>query len=329
MKKTVLSGVQPSGMPSLGNYLGAFSQFVKFQDTHEAFYCVVDLHAITVRQDPDELRNNTYDIAAWFLASGLNPENCALFVQSHVHEHAELGWLLSTFTQMGELERMTQFKDKAARHKHNINAGLFTYPTLMAADILLYQAHEVPVGHDQTQHLELTRDIATRVNGAYGEVFTLPKAVIPKAAARVKDLQNPERKMSKSEAGGGCILLADEPNAIEKKIKRAVTDNEGVVRYDEANQPGVANLLGIFAACKNMTIEQAEAHFKDARYGDFKVAVAQAVRDELEPLQERYYAIMADKKELDDILAHGAKKARKRAHKTLAAVKDKIGLVKG
>jgi tryptophanyl-tRNA synthetase len=326
-KKTILSGIQPSGQLSLGNYLGAIKHFVNYQNTHDAYYCIVDLHAITVRQEPKELRENSYALAAWYLAAGLNPEKCAIFIQSHVTEHAELGWILGTFTQMGELERMTQFKDKALRHKQNINAGLFTYPSLMAADILLYHAHEVPVGHDQKQHLELARDIAQRFNGIYGDVFTVPKPLIPKVAARLKDLQHPEKKMSKSSDGGGTIFLNDPLKTVEKKIKRAVTDNEMNIAYNEEKQAGLANLLGIYAACEDKPIEDILPEFTGKGYGDLKKAVAEKVVATLEPIQNRYNELMNDKSELDKILQQGAEKARAKASATLNDVKKEIGFV--
>lgn len=326
-KKTILSGIQPSGQLSIGNYLGAIKNFVGYQDSHNTYYCIVDLHAITVRQDPKELRENSYALAAWYLAAGLDPSKCSIFIQSHVPEHAELGWILSTFTQMGELERMTQFKDKAQRHKQNINAGLFTYPTLMAADILLYQTDIVPVGHDQKQHIELTRDIATRFNGVYGEVFTVPEVFIPKVAARIKDLQYPEKKMSKSAEGSGTLFLTEPMKTLEKKIKRAVTDNEANIAYDEAKQPGLANLLGIYAACENKQIADIMPQFEGKGYGDLKKAVAEKVVATLEPLQERYNALMNDKAELDKILQQGAEKARERATPTLNKVKEAVGFV--
>jgi tryptophanyl-tRNA synthetase len=326
-KARLLSGVQPSGQPSLGNYLGAFQQFVSFQKTHDALYCIVDHHAITVRQDPATLHENTFAIAAWYIASGLDPKKCALFIQSHVPAHVELGWILNTFTQMGELERMTQFKDKAARHKQNINAGLFTYPCLMAADILLYNTQAVPVGEDQTQHLELARNIAARFNGVYGKTFALPETIIPKAAARVKDLQDPTRKMSKSEEGLGTVFLLDDMKTIEKKIKKAVTDNVGAVNLDEKNQPGVANLLGILAACEGKDVKTVTQEWQGRQYGPFKQAVAEAVVSAVEPVQKRYRELMEDKAQLAKILNTGAEKAHHTAEKNLRMVKEKIGYV--
>ncbi|MBI1308403.1 MAG: tryptophan--tRNA ligase [Proteobacteria bacterium] len=324
-KPTVFSGVQPSGQPTLGNLLGAFQPFVKYQDTHTAFFCVVDHHAITVRQTPEELAENTLSVAARYISCGLDPAKCTLFVQSHVSAHAELGWVLNTFTQMGELERMTQFKDKSLRHAQNINVGLFDYPVLMAADILLYNATEVPVGEDQTQHVELARDIATRFNNLYGPTVTVPKAIIPKAAARVKDLQDPTRKMSKSLGGKGTLFLTDSPAEAAKKIKSSVTDSLAQITYDPENQPGVANLLEILAALTHRTPQEAAKEFKGQQYGALKSAVAEAVVQCLEPLQDRYNGLMADKAELQNILRKGAEKARAVAGPTLARVMDKVG----
>lgn len=326
-KPTMLTGVQPSGTPSLGNYLGAFRPFTAFQDETELFLMVVDHHAITVRQNPEDLRHNTLSIAAIYLASGIDPAKCHLFVQSHVPQHVELGWILNTFTQMGELERMTQFKDKAQRHKENINAGLFTYPCLMAADILLYSPQQVPVGDDQTQHLELTRDVATRFNNVYGPVFTVPKAVTPKAGARVKDLQDPTRKMSKSQPGPGTILLTESPTDAAKKIKRAVTDSLGVVAYDPVNQAGLANLIEIMAVCTGQTPQQVAASSQNQQYGAFKTAVADAVAATLEPLQAEYQRYLNDPAELTGILARGATTARQRAEPLLCQVKQTMGYV--
>lgn len=328
MQKTILSGIQPSGQMSLGNYLGAIKRFVETQNEAFTYFFIADLHAITVRQDPAELQENCYSIAAWYLAAGLDPAQCSLFVQSQVPEHAQLGWVLGTFTQMGELERMTQFKDKAARHKQNINAGLFTYPSLMAADILLYQADEVPVGDDQKQHLELTRNVAERFNGVYGDVFTVPEFKAATAAARVMDLQTPTKKMSKSDPGAGTILLIDEPKQIEKKIKRAVTDTIEQVNWDREAQPGISNLIEIYAACKGIAPEEAAQEFAgQTQYGPLKTAVAEAVLEKVVPLQERYKTLMADKGELDKTLAAGAEKARETAAKTLKQVYEAVGFV--
>jgi tryptophanyl-tRNA synthetase len=327
-KRTVFSGIQPSSDSlTLGNYLGALKRFADYQNLDDALYCVVDLHAITVRQDPTQLRERTYAVAAWYLAAGLDPEKCTLFVQGHVRAHSELAWILATYTQMGEMERMTQFKDKAARHSHNINVGLFTYPILMAADILLYDTHVVPVGDDQKQHIEITRDIAQRFNGAYGEVFTIPQHVIPPVGARVMDLQTPTAKMSKSMEGQGSVFLLDSPDDIAKKIKRAVTDTLNTIHADAEAQPGVTNLLGIFAACTGLTLAQAEAHFAGQQYGALKTGVADAVLNAVVPLQQRYEALMADKAELDRLLRTGADKARARADRKLAQVRKAVGFI--
>lgn len=336
--KTILSGIQPSGEMTLGNYLGAIKNHVAASKDSgiKSHYCVVDLHAITVRQDPQLLRERTYSVAAWYLAAGLDIENSTLFIQSHVRAHTELAWLLSTFTQIGELERMTQYKDKAQRHKHNINAGLLTYPVLMAADILLYNATHVPVGDDQKQHLELTRDVAIRFNNHYKKElkkagyrgFVLPEPAIPEIAARVMDLQNPENKMSKSAESAGTVLLNDTPQNIAKAFKRAVTDNEATVRWDRKNQAGVTNLLGIYCAITGKTPKAAEADFTGKGYGDFKATVADAVIAELQPIQTRFAELIADKPELDKILHKGAEKATQQAEQVLAMVKDVMGFVK-
>jgi tryptophanyl-tRNA synthetase len=330
-KPVCFSGVQPSGNPTLGNYIGAFRPFTSFQDTHNTFFCVVDHHAITARQDPKELHENSFAVAAWYIASGLNPNHCNLFIQSHVPAHNQLGWILNTFTQMGELERMTQYKDKSARQKDtgqdNINVGLFGYPVLMAADILLYNTNEVPVGDDQIQHIELCRDVATRFNNLYGDTFTMPKGVTPKAGARVKDLQEPTRKMSKSLPGAGCLLLADTPEEAAKKIKRAVTDTLNHIAYDPANQPGVSNLIEILGACTGRTIPQVVKEMEGQQYGALKNAVAEAVVFTLEPLQARYNELMSDKAELLRILTHGADKAEEVATATLKRAMEKVGYV--
>lgn len=326
-KPTSFSGVQPSGNPTLGNYLGAFLPFTAYQNSHQAYFCVVDHHAITVRQDPKELRENSFAVAAWYIAAGLKPENCTLFIQSHVPQHTELAWILNTYSQMGELERMTQFKDKAARHKENVNVGLFSYPVLMAADILLYNTQEVPVGDDQTQHIELCRDVATRFNNLYGNTFVVPKGIIPKAGARVKDLQDPTRKMSKSLPGLGCILLADSPAEAAKKVKKAVTDTENHIAYNPAAQPGVSNLLEILGACTGRTPQAVEKEYAGQQYGALKNAVADAVAATLEPLQADYNHLMDDKAELLAILEKGADTAREVAAATLTRVKQKVGYV--
>lgn len=327
-KPSLLSGVTPSGQPTLGNYVGAFKPFTSFQESHHVFFMVADHHAITVRQDPKELHENTLGIAAWYIASGLNPSQCTLFVQSHVRAHVELGWILNSFTQMGELERMTQYKDKSARSAANVNAGLFTYPTLMAADILLYNAAEVPVGEDQTQHLEITRDIAERFNNHYKQkLLTVPKLTLPRTGARVKDLQDPSKKMSKSQPGPGTILLQESPAEAAKKVNRAVTDSLGVIHYDPKNQPGLANLLEILASVSNRTPQQVAGEFKGQQYGPLKKAVAEAVAFTLEPLQAEYNRLMKDKAELTNILKKGAEAANEVAEVTLKRVKDAVGYV--
>lgn len=327
-KPRSFSGVQPSGdSPTLGNLIGAFLPFAAYPETHESVFCVVDHHAITVRQDPAKLRENTLSTAAWYIAAGLNPQACTLFVQSHVTAHVELGWILNTFAQMGELERMTQFKDKAQQHRHNVNVGLFGYPVLMAADILLYNTQEVPVGDDQIQHVELCRDIATRFNNIYGPVFTLPKAVIPKTGARVRDLQEPERKMSKSRPSPGTILLTESPAEAVKKVKKAVTDSIGIVAYAPEAQPGLANLMDILAALTQRTPAEVMAEFGGGQYGPLKLAVAETVGQTLENLQARYAELMNDRAELQNILRHGADKARTTADATLRRVKDAVGFV--
>ena len=327
-KPVTLSGVKPSGQPTLGNYLGAFLPFNKFQKDYDVFFMVADHHAITVRQKPQELHENTYGIAAWYLASGLNPNLCKFFVQSHVPAHVELGWILNTFTQVGELERMTQYKDKARKEGSDAaNAGLFGYPVLMAADILLYNSQKVPVGDDQTQHIEIARDIATRFNNIYGPVFTIPAIAKPEAAQRVKDLQDPTKKMSKSEASAGTIMLLDTPAEAAKKISRAVTDSLGVITYDPKNQPGLANLIEILAATSNRTPQQVVQEFEGQQYGPLKKAVAEAVAFTLEPLQAEYNRLMKDKGELESILRKGAHKANEVATETLQRVKNAVGYV--
>ena len=270
-KKRIFSGVQPSGHLTIGNYLGAIKNWVELQDDYDSFYCIVDLHALTVRQDPKELRRRSLSVFALYLACGLDADKNTIFVQSHVSAHAELAWILNCYTYMGELSRMTQFKEKARRHKDNINAGLFTYPVLMAADILLYQAHLVPVGADQKQHLEITRDIAQRFNSIYGDVFVIPEAYIPKVAARIMNLQEPTKKMSKSDENENAFIsMLDTSDVIMRKFRRAVTDSEAQVRYDEENKPGISNLMNIYAAVTGKSYEEIEQEFDGKGYGDFK-----------------------------------------------------------
>lgn len=323
--KTILSGIQPSGTLTIGNYLGAIRQFVELQNDHNCFFFIVDQHAITVPQDPKELRQNTRSLAALYLASGIDPEKATLFVQSEVSAHSELAWMLQSITYMGELERMTQFKDKAAKQE-SVSSALFTYPALMAADILLYNADIVPVGDDQTQHLELTRDLAERFNNRFGETFTVPEIRIPKTGARIMSLQEPTKKMSKSDENvQGFISMLDEPKVIQKKINRAVTDSEGVVKYDKENKPGISNLLDIYSSCTGESIASLEEKYAGKGYGDFKKGVGKAVIDLLEPIQEKYHQLI-DSEELDVILDEGAKKASERANIILQKAKDAMGL---
>lgn len=325
MVKVIFSGIQPSGTPTIGNYLGAIRQFVNLQEENDCYFCVVDQHAITVPQDPKELNENTRSLAALYLASGLDPKEATLFIQSEVPAHTELSWLIQTFTYMGELERMTQFKDKADG-RSAVSSALFTYPTLMAADILLYNADVVPVGDDQKQHLELTRDVAERFNNRFGETFVVPEIQLPEVGARIMSLQEPTRKMSKSDDNNRAFVsMLDTPKQIEKKIKSAVTDSDMEIKYDRENKPGVSNLLSIYASCKNESLEATESHFANKRYGDLKTEVAEAVLDVIEPIQEKYNKLIRSS-ELDDILNEGAKKANDVAAATLVKVKKKMGL---
>jgi len=325
MVKIIFSGIQPSGTPTIGNYLGAIRQFVNLQEENDCYFCVVDQHAITVPQDPKELIENTRSLAALYLASGLDPKKATLFVQSEVPAHTELSWLIQTFTYMGELERMTQFKDKADG-RSAVSSALFTYPTLMAADILLYNTNLVPVGDDQKQHLELTRDVAERFNNRFGETFVVPEIQLPEVGARIMSLQEPTRKMSKSDENARAFVsMLDTPKQIEKKIKSAVTDSDSEIKYDRENKPGVSNLLSIYASCKNESLEATESHFAHKRYGDLKSEVAEAVLEVIEPIQEKYKELITSS-ELDDILNEGAKKANDVAAATLFKVKEKMGL---
>ncbi|WP_409422058.1 tryptophan--tRNA ligase [Pseudaeromonas sp. ZJS20] len=329
-KPIVLSGAQPSGQLTIGNYMGALRQWVRMQDDYDCLYCIVDLHAITVRQDPKALRAACLDAAALYLAVGIDPSKSTVFLQSHVPQHAELGWILNCYTQMGELSRMTQFKDKAQRFENNVNVGLFGYPVLMAADILLYQANQVPVGNDQKQHLELTRDVAYRFNTLYGDVFTMPEPFIPEQGARIMSLQEPTKKMSKSDDNeNNRIGLLEDPKAIAKKIKRAVTDSEEppVVRFDIDNKPGVSNLLTLMHGATGQSIVELERHFEGKMYGHLKSETAEAVLAMLTPVQARFTALRQDEAHLLGILHQGAEKARERAEKTLKAVYDVIGFV--
>jgi tryptophanyl-tRNA synthetase len=325
----VLSGIQPTADSfHLGNLLGALRQWVALQDDHEAFYCVVDLHAITVEQDPAVLRRRTLVSAAQLLALGVDPDRSTLFVQSHVPEHAQLGWVLQCLTGFGEASRMTQFKDKSQRQgAASTSVGLFTYPVLQAADILLYQAAQVPVGEDQRQHLELTRDLATRFNSRYGPTFTLPEPFIPKGTAKVLDLQTPEKQMSKSLPGAGCLSLLDDPKVSAKKIRSAVTDTGREVVADPVAKPGVTNLLTIHSAFSGQSVAELEAHFAGSGYGDLKKEVAEVVTEALTPVQARTAELMADTAELERVLAAGAARAREVAAPTLATVYERVGFL--
>ena len=327
-KKIVFSGIQPSGSPTLGNYVGALRNWAMLQsEDRYCYYCVVNQHAITVRQDPEELRRRSVETVALLLACGIDPEKSVLFVQSHVPAHAELGWVLCCNTYMGELSRMTQFKDKSAKHSDNINAGLFTYPVLMAADILLYQTHLVPVGADQKQHIEISRDIAIRFNNAYGDTFVVPDGFIPKFGGRVMSLQDPTQKMSKSDPNpNGYVAIMDDPAVILKKFKRAVTDSDGVVAYDLENKAGVSNLLSIYTSFTGKTMDEAVADFDGQGYGILKAAVAETVIAELVPIQQEFQRLLHDMPYLEQVMANGAQKARQEAAKTLAAVYERVGL---
>ncbi|MBM4863966.1 tryptophan--tRNA ligase [Vibrio parahaemolyticus] len=333
-KPIVLSGVQPSGELSIGNYLGALRQWQQMQDDYDCQYCVVDLHAVTVRQDPKALNEATLDALAICLAVGVDPKKSTLFVQSHVPEHAQLGWLLNCYTQMGELSRMTQFKDKSARYANDVNVGLFDYPVLMAADILLYGAHQVPVGSDQKQHLELARDIATRFNNIYSPespIFTVPEPYIPTVNARVMSLQDATKKMSKSDDNRkNVITLLEEPKSIIKKINKAQTDTETPpsIRHDVENKAGIANLMGLYSAATGMSFEEIEAKYKGVEmYGPFKKDVGEAVVAMLEPIQEEYRRIRADRAFMDEVMKQGAEKASARAAETLKKAYEAVGFV--
>ena len=323
-KKVIFSGVQPSGTLTIGNYLGALKNWAKMQYDYTCYFCVVDMHAITVRQVPAELRKNCLKTLSLYLAAGIDPEKNTLFIQSHVPAHAELAWVLDCYTMFGELSRMTQFKDKSLKHADNVNAGLFTYPVLMAADILLYQPDLVPVGLDQKQHIEITRDIANRFNGIYSETFKLPEPYIPKLGTKIMSLSDPMSKMSKSDFGDGSIFLLDDRDTVIRKIKRAKTDSGSEVRYAEGKD-GINNLMTIYAAFTDKSIEEIEREFDGRGYGDFKLAVGETVADALTKLQSEYNKYMADKEFLNKILIEGAEKASYTANKTLRKVYRKIG----
>ncbi len=324
-KKVLFSGMQATGNLTLGNYLGALKNWVTLSDEYECFYSVVDMHSITIRQDPAVLRKRARTLLTLYIAAGLDPEKNCIYYQSHVSGHAELAWILNCFTYMGELNRMTQFKDKAAKHADNINAGLFTYPVLMAADILLYQADVVPVGIDQMQHLELTRDIAQRFNGIYGDVFTVPEAYIGKVGAKIMSLQDPAKKMSKSDENpNGSIYLMDDPDTIMRKFKRAVTDSEGQILYRD-EQPGIKNLINIYCACTGKAPDEVVREFDGRGYAEFKPAVGEAVVSVLKPLQDRVEELSKDKAYIDSVIKNNAEKAQYFANKTLRKVQKKVG----
>ncbi len=328
-KKRILSGIQPTGVLTLGNYVGALRNFVDLQkeDRYECFYMIADLHSLTVKQEPKDLRKNSLDLLALFLASGLDGEKDPIFYQSHVSAHSQLGWVLDCYTYFGELSRMTQFKDKSSKHADNINAGLFTYPSLMAADILLYQSDLVPVGHDQKQHLELTRDLAERFNHTYSDTFVVPEPYIPKVGAKIMSLQNPLQKMSKSDPNeNSYILMLDPLDKIVKKIKRAVTDSEACVRRGEGKE-GVENLMSIYSAMTGKTMDEIEAEFDGKGYGDFKSAVAESVVEVLRPIQERYNDYIKNKDYLEKIYRSGAERASYVANKTISKVNRKVGFI--
>ncbi len=326
-KKTVFSGVQPSGNLTIGNYLGAIKNFSRFSEDYKTFYCVVDLHAITVRQVPADLRKRTYETLALYMACGLDEKKNTLFVQSHVPAHAELGWMLNCYTMFGELSRMTQFKDKSQKHSENINAGLFTYPTLMAADILLYQTDLVPVGIDQKQHLELARDIAERFNQVYGDTFVVPEGYIPTDTMKIMSLAEPTAKMSKSDPNANAVVyILDSKDDIMRKFKRAVTDSDATVRFAE-DKPGISNLMTIYRAFTGKSFEEIEREFDGRGYGDFKLAVGEACADGLAPVREEFARLMADKAHLEQVMKNGADEAAYYARKTMSKVRRKIGFV--
>ncbi|HHQ5627366.1 TPA: tryptophan--tRNA ligase [Clostridioides difficile] len=326
-KKVILSGAQPSGKMTLGNYLGAIKNWTELQDNYDCYYSIVDLHAITVPQDPKVLRANTIELLAQYIACGLDPEKNTIFIQSHVKEHVELMWVLNTMTYMGELSRMTQFKDKSQKSEANLNAGLFTYPVLMAADILLYQTDLVPVGDDQKQHLELARDLANRFNNRFSTTFVVPEGYYPKGGARVMSLQEPTKKMSKSDSNENAfILLADDSDSIKRKIKRSVTDSLGVVKYND-EQPGIKNLIDIYSNLSKKSVEEIVNMYEGKGYGIFKEDVAEVVSEALRPIREKYVDLLNNKDYLEKIYSMGAEKAEKQARKTLRKVYKKVGFI--
>lgn len=327
-KKRIFSGIQPSGELTLGSYMGAIKNWVDLQDEYDCLYCIVDMHAITVRQDPAALRRRCLELTAIYIASGLDPKKNIIYCQSHVSGHAELAWILNCFTYMGELSRMTQYKDKCAKHADNINAGLFDYPVLMAADILLYQADLVPIGADQKQHLELTRNIAERFNGIYGQTFKVPDPYIPKVGAKIMSLQDPTRKMSKSDENvNSYVALLDKPDDIMRKFKRAITDSDAQVRYGEGKD-GINNLMGIYSVMTGKTNEEIEREFDGKGYGDFKLAVGEAVVDHLRPIQEEFTRLIGDKAYLEQCYTKSAEIALRISQRTLDKAMKKVGFVK-
>lgn len=327
-KKILFSAIQPSGILTIGNYLGALRNFKKLQDDYNGVFALADLHTLTVKQDPAILRKNIYELTALYLACGIDPEKSILFAQSHVSAHTELAWVLNTICYPGELSRMTQFKDKSLKHEDNINMGLMDYPVLMAADILLYQTELVPIGADQKQHLELARDLAIRFNNRYGETFKVPEGYMSKSAARVKSLAEPERKMSKSDANlNAFISMDDDPVTVLRKFKRAVTDSDDKIIYSPEDKPGISNLLTIYCAFTGKSIEQAQEEFAGKGYGDFKVAVGEVVTSAIEPIRQEKNRLLADKTYLDQVLSNGAERAERLAYRTLNKVYKKVGLV--
>lgn len=325
-KKIIFSGIQPSGMLTIGNYLGSLRNWVGLQDEYECYYCIVDLHAITVRQEPAKLRRNCLELLALYIACGLSPEKSAIYFQSHVPAHSELAWILDCYTYMGELSRMTQYKDKSQKQGANIGSGLFTYPVLMAADILLYNTDLVPIGQDQKQHLELTRDIAERFNNLYGDTFKIPEAYIPKCGAKIMSLQEPDKKMSKSDENiNAFISMMDDEAAVMRKFKRAVTDSDGQIIYSEQKK-GIKNLIEIYSACTNKGISEIEKEFEGLGYGQFKEAVGSAVWSVLEPIQGRQRELLGDKAYLEKIYTQAAERASYTAGKMLRKVQKKVGL---
>ena len=326
VKKVLYSAVQPTNNLTIGNYIGAISNWKKLQDDYDCFFAIANMHAITVRQNPAELRQRTLSLLALYIACGIDPEKCVLYLQSHVSAHAELCWVLNTFTYVGEMERMTQFKDKSARHTENINMGLMDYPVLMAADILLYQADCVPVGLDQRQHVEIARDIAQRFNNIYSPTFQVPEALYMKTGAKINDLQNPEKKMSKSaENPNGAVFLSDDRDVVIRKFKRAVTDSDSLIKYDPETKPGVSNLLTVYSVFSQKSMAETEREFEGKGYGDLKLAVGELVADKLAPIQSEQARLLSDKTYLDEVLKRGALLANKAASRTLGKVYKKIG----